>query len=161
MAKTTSNPFTQSIKTPGIIIPSGVTLDVIANTTGVVTAGVLGTSGPQLVATAGTNDSVLKSLIVTSNDSADRYIHIWLDRAGTTPLTLLATVPIPAASGSSATGIVASVDVLGSLMFLGLPTDQTGKPTLPMAASSKLYVGLVAGLTATKVLYVTAVLEDY
>ena len=161
MAKTTSNPFTQTIRTPGIIIPSGVTLDVIANTTGVVTPGVLGTSGPQLVCTAGTNDSVLKSLIVTSNDSAEKHLHIWLDRAGTTPLTLLATISIPATAGANTGGNVASVDVLGSLMFLGLPTDQTGKPTLPMAASSKLYVGLVAGLTATKVLYVTAVLEDY
>jgi hypothetical protein len=161
MAKTTSNPFTQTIRTPGIIIPSGVTLDVIANTTGVVTPGVLGTSGPQLVATAGTNDSVLKSLIITSNDTADRYVHIWLDRAGTTPLTLLATISIPATSGANTGGNVASVDILGSLMFLGLPTDQTGKPTLPMAAGTNLYVGLVAGLTGFKVLYVTAVLEDY
>ena len=30
-----------------------------------------------------------------------------------------------------------------------------------MAAGSKLYVGLVAALTNNKVLYVTAVLEDY
>ena len=161
MAKTTSNPFTQSIKTPGIIIPSGVTVDVIASTTGVVTAGVLGTSGPQLVATAGTNDSVLKSLIVTSNDSAEKHLHIWLDRAGTTPLTLLATISIPATAGANTGGNVASVDILGSVYFPGLPTDQTGKPTLPMAAGSKLYVGLVAALTATKVLYVTAVIEDY
>jgi hypothetical protein len=161
MAKTTSNPFTQTIRTPAIIIPSGVTLDVIANTTGVVTAGVLGTSGPQVVLTAGTEGTAVKSLIITSNDSAAIYVHIWTDRAGTTPLTLLGTVPIPAASGSSATGIVASVDVLGSLMLLGLPTDQTGKPVLPLAASSKLYIGLVAGLTATKVLYVTAIAEDY
>ena len=76
MAKTTSNPFTQNIRTPAIIIPSGVTLDVIANTTGVVTAGVLGTSGPQVVLTAGTEGTAVKSLIITSNDSADRYVHI-------------------------------------------------------------------------------------
>ena len=75
--------------------------------------------------------------------------------------SLLATISIPATAGANTGGNVASVDILGSAYFPGLPTDQTGKPTLPMAAGSKLYVGLVAALTNNKVLYVTAVLEDY
>ncbi len=160
MAKTNTNPFTQNIKTPGIIIPATVTLDVIS-TAGVVTAGVQGTSGPQLIVTAGANDSVVKSLIISSNDTAAAYVHIWRDNAGSTPLTLIGTVPIPIASGASATGAVVNVDVLGSSVIAGLVEDQSGRPTIPLAAGTKLYVGLVANLSANKALWVSASVEDY
>jgi hypothetical protein len=160
MAKTNSNPFTQAIKTPGIIIPATVTLDVIS-TAGVVTAGVLGTSGPQLVVTAGANDSVVKSLVISSNDTAAAYVHIWRDNAGSTPLTLIGTVAIPLASGASATGAVINVDIFKTTSLAGLQIDQSGRQTIPLAAGTKLYVGLVANITANKALWVSATVEDY
>ena len=113
----------------------------------------------------GAEDFIISALTYTKNGTGTSTFYRLAPSLDTTALNDLFAVggiiATPATAGANTGGTVASVDILGSVYFPGLPTDQTGKPTLPMAAGSKLYVGLVAALTNNKVLYVTAVLEDY
>jgi len=117
--------------------------------------------GPQLLCTAGANGSILKALRIASTDTAAANVAIWIQPAGTGLLTLLGVVNVPITAGFSATGVVAPVDVLGNTYLTGLTTDQTGLPVLPLAASTKVYVSLLAALTNYKALHITGTQEDF
>lgn len=153
MAKTTTNPLTQSIKNTGTIILNATSAQSI-NTSGVVSNNVT-------VFTAGAEGSVLKSLLLATNDSAARYVSIWIQPGGAGNIVLLGTVAVPATSGLSATGVLINIDVLANGYIAGLVLDQSNRPVLPLAASTVVSVGLVAQLTADKALYVTAIGEDF
>jgi hypothetical protein len=153
MPKTTTAPFTQSNKLAGFIMLSSVTAQSV-DTSGVVT-------NDQLIYTAGADDSVVKSILITSNDSAVRYVSIWVQPGGTGAKYLLNTVAVPVNSGYSPTGIIANVDVLNGPYMQGLCCDQTGRPVLPVSAGTKIYAGLVAGLTSNKQLYLLTISADF
>lgn len=153
MAKTTTAPFTQSNKLTGFIMLSSVSAQSV-DTSGVV-------SNDQLIYTAGADDSIVKSILVTSNDSAVRYVSFWIQPGGTGSKYLLNTVAVPANSGNSPTGIIANVDVLNGLYMQGLCVDQTGRPVLPVPAGTKIYAGMVAALTANKQLYIQTISADF
>lgn len=153
MAKTTTNPFTQTIKNPTLIILPSVSAQSI-DSVGVVTNHVL-------FFTAGAEGSILKSLTISGNDTAAKSVSIWIQPGGTGDITLIGTVNIPITAGLGATGTIANVDVLANTYLAGLTADQSGRPVLPLEAGTKIYCGLVAALTASKVLYVNGVAEDF
>jgi hypothetical protein len=117
--------------------------------------------GPQLLCTAGTDGGILKALRIASTDTAAANVAIWIQPGGTGLLRLLGVVNVPITAGFSSTGVVAPVDVLGNTYLTGLTTDQTGLPVLPLAASTKVYVSLLATLTNYKALHITGTLEDF
>lgn len=158
MAKTTTTPFTQAIRNISYIVLPTQAAQSVNTTTGVLTVG--GTDS-QLIFTAGAEGSIVKSLIIASNDTANRYVSLWMGEGAAGPISLIGTIPVPLSSGYSATGVLVNVDALAHQYIVGLTVDQCGRPVLPLAPSSRLYIGLVASLTALKQLYVSGVAEDF
>jgi hypothetical protein len=150
MAKTNTNPFTQTIKSPSIILQ---------NADGAVGTNDYGTnpSNTKLVFTAGSDGSILKSLTANNNDSA-KTLQVFLSRDSGTTKFLLFTVALAANAGWTT---VVTLDVLTASTVAGLPIDQSGRPVLPMEAGEQLYVGVTAAVTASKTIYVNAVVEDF
>ena len=153
MAKTTTNPLTQSISTFGTIILPAQAVQAV-DAVGVVTNTVL-------LYTAGAEGAIIKSLLIASNDTAAKYVSIWIQPGGTGGIYLLGQVAVPITSGFSATGVVANVDVLNNQYLLGLPMDQSGRQVLPVSAGTKLYAGVAAAPNATKTLHITGIAEEF
>lgn len=151
MAKTNTIPFPQTLQNPAVTIVTATSF----------TAANPGTAPTNTVlfATAGADGSVLKSIMIASDDSSARTVQFWLSTdAGTTKYLIGSTVV--AALAGSATLI--NIDVLGNTILTGFAFDETGKPVLPLAASARIYVGIItAAVTASKTLYITGSQEDY
>lgn len=152
MAKTTSNPFTQTVKSPALAL-------VNANSFIAANGGTSPTNTTKLL-TAGSEGSIVKSIIVASDDSSARSISFYIStNAGTTKF-LLFTVPVAATSGVN--GSTINVDVLNNAFVQGLPIDQSGRPILPLEANEEIYVGVItAAVTSGRTLYITCNVEDF
>lgn len=153
MAKTTTCPITQTLQTFG---QSFVAADsfVAAN------AGTAPTN-TKTVFTAGTEGSVVKSLMIATDDTAAGVYNFYISTDAGTTKYLLFSVNVPLTSGFG-TGTVVNIDVLGSTVVVGLPIDQSGKPVLPMKASAVLYAAKqTAAVTASKTTHIVGIAEDY
>jgi len=139
MAKSTNLNFTQEIEVVGKRLTS-------TDTTSYVT-----------LYTSATNDSVVKSITVTTTDTAAVNLKVAVND-GTTDF-LLGTVRVALASGTD--GAVASVDILGSSLLPGLPRDLNNRTILPLKNGFILKVGCLATMTAAKQTDVLAVVEEY
>ncbi len=139
MAKSTNLNFTQTIKNPAVALTS-------ANTTVAAT-----------LYTAATEGAVVKSLVVSTNDTTAVNLVVSINN-GTSDF-VLGTVNIPINSGY--TGAIASVDILGSSLLPGLPRDVAGRSVIQLQAGYILKVGALATMTATKTCNVIAQVEEY
>lgn len=139
MAKSTNLNFTQEIEVVGKRLTS-------SDTTSYVT-----------LYTSATNDSVVKSITVTTTDTSAVNLKVAIND-GTTDF-LLGTVRVALASGTD--GAVASVDILGSSLLPGLPRDLNSRSILPLKNGHILKVGCLATMTAAKQTDVLAVVEEY
>ncbi len=106
------------------------------------------------IALAGADDSIVKSIVITSDDTSARNVQIIMDD-GTTE-HVLDTLPIPIASGTNGTD--PAVDGLAATW---LPLDSIEKKILPLAAGCTLKARMLVAVTAAKTVAVSAVLEDY
>lgn len=140
MPKSTSLNFTQNLKlTHALIEP--------ADTTALKT-----------VFTAGSNDSVVKSLHAVTTETANaRVLNLYVNNGSTD--IYIGSVNVPVNSGF--TGAVASVDLLSGTLFPGLPYDSQGKRVLPIPAGYVLKVSSQATLASGKAITVTCTAEDY
>lgn len=112
-----------------------------------------------LVATAGSNDSVIKSLTICTDDSASKTVQFWVSTDSGTTKYLIGTVVVAALSG---TATLINIDVLGNSLITGLEFDETGKPVLRLAAGSTIYAGIItAAMTASKTLWIVGTQLDY
>jgi hypothetical protein len=145
MAKTTSLYVTQTIKTPNRQITAGDTTTALQLQIGGVAYAV------------GADQAVLKSLMLTSTDSAACNIQIRINDG--TNERCIGTVPVVALAGT--TGAFAAVDALNPDWLPGLIVDKNGKYVLPLGASSIIKIAAVATLTAAKVVDAVAVVEEY
>jgi hypothetical protein len=139
MAKSTNLNFTQEVNLVGKRLTS-------TDTTTYVT-----------LYTASADDAVVKSLTVTTTDTAAVNLKIAIND-GTTDF-LLGTVRVALASGTD--GAAASVDILGSSLLPGLPRDLNGRSILPLKNGHILKIGCLATMTAAKQTDVIAVVEEY
>jgi hypothetical protein len=139
MAKSQALNVTQNIKTPGV---SFVNADGVANKT---------------LVTAGANDSVVKSIMVTSSDTAVVNLKVSVGDGITD--RVIGAVAVAIASGTN--GAAASVDLLNAASLPGLPLDQNGKRVLPLQAGYLVKVAPLVAVTAAKNVDVIAVVEDY
>jgi hypothetical protein len=139
MAKSTNLNFTQEIEVVGKRLTS-------SDTTSYVT-----------LYTSATNDSVVKSITVTTTDTSAVNLKIAISD-GTTDF-LLGTVRVALASGTD--GAVASVDILGSSLLPGLPRDLNSRSILPLKNGYILKVGCLVTMTAAKQTDILAVVEEY
>lgn len=107
--------------------------------------------------TAGANGSRITSLFLATTDSAANDVYIVLDVGGAgTNFVIIAQVHVPITSGTAA-----SVPCVDALALAGFPIDNNGKNIIQLAASDKVWIGVVANMTAAKVLFATAQGEDY
>lgn len=107
--------------------------------------------------TSGSNDAVVKSVNVVSDDTAARVINLYIGD-GTTD-TLIGAVNIPVSSGSN--GTVASVDLLSGVLISGLAYDGAGKRILPLQAGYTLKISSQTAVTAAKTISVVGIVEEY
>lgn len=122
------------------------------------------TTTSKVVYTAGANDTIVKCLQAVSDDTATQYIKLFVNIGGSAGSdTYLGNMVIPAASGTTSSGTTptAAVDLLSSVVFVGLPYDATGKRVLPLPAGSILKVATTTTITTGKTITVTAIAEDY
>lgn len=113
-----------------------------------------------LVATAGADDSIVKSLSVASDDTVTKYVQFWISKDGGTTKYLVSTVNVVATSGTD--GTVASIDVLGNLLVSGLEIDEAGKTVLRLANGTTLYACVITSAVSTsKTVWITGTQLNY
>lgn len=115
------------------------------------------TTVAKLLFTAGANDSDVKSIIVTSNDTAAINLALYVTRSAVD--YLLGTINIPISAGT--TGSVVSVDLINTTSIPGLALDSAAKAYLPLKTGDTLKVGPIVTMTAGKTCYVSAFGQDY
>jgi len=150
MPKTNTLPLTQNIK---------VASNVLVNSSGVI-SGESGTSVSNLVTiyTCGSNDAIVKSLLLFSSDTANKNVSFYVNNG--TADYLIGTITAWAYSGTSGTTI--NLDFLGSIYTQGFPIDASGKNVMPMQAGHVLKAGIVTtAVTSGKTISITAIVEEY
>ncbi len=153
MAKITTCPITQTLQTFGVAF-------VAADSFVAANAGTAPTNS-KTVFTAGSEGSVIKALMIATDDTAAGIYNFYISYDAGTTKYLLFSVNVPLTSGFGS-GTTVNIDVLGSTVVVGLPIDQSGKPVLPMKASAILYAAKqTAAVTASKTTHITGVAEDY
>lgn len=115
------------------------------------------TTVSQLIFTSGANDSDVKSIIVTSNDTAAINLQLFITRGGVD--YQLGTINIPISAGVG--GTVVSVDLLNSASIPGLPIDNVGKRYIPLKTGDTLRVAATVTMTAAKTCNISVFGEDY
>jgi hypothetical protein len=152
MAKTNTNPFTQTIRNPAATLVNADSF-IAAN-------GGTNPTNTKLLLTAGSEGSIIKSLIISSDDSSARTVSFYLSTDDGTTDFLLFSIPVAATSGVN--GTIINVDVLNNAFVQGLQIDQSGRPIIALAANAKIYMGvLTAAVTSGRTLHVIASLEDF
>lgn len=110
--------------------------------------------------TAGTNGSILRSLIASSDDTSARTVSIYASPDNGTTNYLIANLNIAAGAGLTS-GTTANVDLLNGIVLIGLPTDQGGNHIIALPSGWKLYIGVtIAAVTATRTLHIFGIGED-
>lgn len=109
------------------------------------------------VVTGGTNGTKVTSLTLTSSDTSQRIIQVWVTRSGTS--YLLGSVTVAASSGFD--GATSVVSVLSSTLIPGLPVDNDGQPYLLLMSGDTLQIGSTTTVTSGKIIYATAVEADF
>jgi hypothetical protein len=139
MPKSTNLYFTQNFKLTANVL-------VNANGTGIVN-----------VFTAGTNDSVVKSLHAVSTDTAARTVNIYVHDGAQD--IYIGSTQVAVAAGNN--GTTATTDLLGGTLFPSLPYDANGKRVLPLPAGYVLRANSQVAITAGRSMTFVAMAEDY
>lgn len=109
------------------------------------------------VFTAGANDSDLKMLTITSNDTATVNMQVYYRTGGTD--YLIGTVRAVTLTGTD--GSANSVDLLNSTALPFLPVDDAGKRYVPVKTGDTIKVAPLAAVTAAKTVTIVALGYDY
>lgn len=109
------------------------------------------------IISAGSNGSKLVGLIATSTDSATKVPQVYIHN-GSIALLLGSTL-VAIAAGND--GTTAAVDLLGVTLNPGVPLDNDGQHYVLLPSGYKLQVGMLATITAAKVINITAFVEDF
>lgn len=153
MAKTTTCPITQTLQTFGQTF-------VAADSFVAANEGTAPTN-TKIVFTAGEEGSVIKSLMIATDDTSAGVYNFYISMDSGTTKYLLFAIAVAATSGF-ASGTTVNVDVLGNTYVAGLPMDQSGKFVLPMKAGAILYAAKqTSAVTASKTTHIVGIAEDY
>lgn len=122
------------------------------------TAGTLATeTNACTIKTAGANGTIVRSLIISTNETADRDYFIFIVSADGMVLSPLGIVNVPLGSGS--TSLIQSVDAFAQLV--GLPEDNQGKNYIELKADYILKASCVTNMTAATNTYFSALSKDF
>src|SRR4051794_32654395 len=109
------------------------------------------------VLTAGTNGSKVEALTVSSTDTSDRVVNVYLTRSAVN--YLLCTLTVPLSSGNDAA--VSPVDVFHHARVPGLSYDANGNRVLYLKSGDTLSWGCTTTVTSGKTLTALAQGGDY
>lgn len=109
------------------------------------------------VFTAGANDSDLKCLTITSNDTSTVNMQIFYRTGGTD--YLIGTVRAVTLTGTD--GAANAVDLLNSTALPFLPVDDAGKRYIPVKNGDTIKVAPLAAVTSAKTATIVALGYDY
>jgi len=150
MSNTNVPMFTAAVKTAAAVSSAGSAWTPSSSTT---------TNLISLV-TAGSNGSRVTSLILSTTDTSANNVYLVLNAGGAGGvLSIIGQVNVPIGAGTVASTL--SVDALLSTTVVGLPIDNNGKRYIHMQASDVLYFGTIASVTSGKILFATAMYENY
>lgn len=130
---------------------------VSAVATGVIQILPADTTTLKTVVTGGASGTKVTSLLLSSTDTADKVVQLWLTRSGVS--YLLGTVAVPLSSGTTAA--ILSINAFSTTVIPGLPTDNDGQRYLLLKSADKLEVAVTVTLTAAKVINAVAVAADF
>ena len=136
------------------------TIGTLASTGAAWTISLTVTTNLATLFTANANGARITSLLLASTDSAAVNTFLVLNPGGSGNLTILSLVNVPITSGTAAAA-PSAVDALSKTTLPGLPLDNYGKPYLHLGPNDILYVGVLAAMTANKILFATAMAEQY
>ena len=115
----------------------------------------MGTTAQDLgVAVGGSTARKITAVSVASTDTASKIATLYLFKSGGAAI-ILGTKTIPAGAGTD--GATPAVDMMDPVMIPGLPLDSDGERYIHLQAGDKIQLGLVAALTAAKILACTAI----
>lgn len=151
MAKTTTLPVTQNAKLWAQTIVNGSSF--VAANPGTAPTNTL------LLGTAGADGSVVKSLVISSTDTASATVQFWISIDGGTTKYLIGSVVVAGLSGNAT---LANIDVLGNTLLQGFANDSSGRPVLNLPASCTVHVCVItSAVTTNKNVYVLGMVEDF
>jgi len=111
-------------------------------------------SAVSTIKSAGTNDSVVKALVVTSDDVSDQHLQIIVHDGSTNHV--VDTINIPAGAGTNGTDAA-----VNGLAGAWLPLDAEGKKVLPLKQGCTLKAAMSGAVTSAKKVTVAAIVEDF
>lgn len=116
----------------------------------------------KLLYTASTNDAVVKTINITSNDTVARVVSLWLVPVASVaiPPYLVGSISVPTLSGATTSGTTSSIDLLSGGYMAGLPYDANGKRIFPLKGGYSLYASVPA-VTAGTFINILTVIEEY
>ncbi len=114
----------------------------------------------KLIFTAGANGSIVRSIIVTMDDTSQKTSQLWaFDGVN---YALLGTFTILAQSGNVATTLPVSVlDYVYNLIDVFKRVDQAGNKIISLKAGWSLYWSNTVVVTNLKTQYITVLGEDF
>jgi len=140
-----------------VVTPQAIQNDVVQLSNGTGACGTGWTNAPtntvQLL-TAGTNGLLVKSIVVSSDDTSGKALMLYLSLDAGATKYAIGAVTVPTNSGQ--TGSAPTIDLLAGTILAGFPQDQTGKFVLELAPNARLYVGVQTAVTAGKFINVVA-----
>lgn len=115
------------------------------------------TTTKKTIYTASADDAVIKTLNITSTDTAAMNVQLYVNDG--TADRLLGTIPVPALSGTN--GTVISVDMLDGSKIPGLAYDMNGKRILALKAGAIVKVAVLVTVTAAKQIDIYGTVEEF
>lgn len=101
---------------------------------------------PKTVFTAGANGSKVETIEISSTDTTNRDVQLFVTRSATN--YLMATVQVKASAGNA--NNVPSTNILGSTQLPAIAADANGNPTLFLKSGDTLSIGTTTAVTAGK-----------
>jgi hypothetical protein len=108
----------------------------------------------KVVYPAGSNDSIIDALFITSTDTSPQNVQIIINDG--TNDNIIDTIPVPAGSGTD--GTHATIDALSAA---GHALNGNAKKVILLKAGCILKAAMLAAVTSAKLVTVSACAEDY
>jgi hypothetical protein len=114
-------------------------------------------SNQKTVFTAGASGSKVSALMATSTDTSSRILQVSITRSATN--YIIGSVTVPIAAGTD--GVTAAVDLLGSTLLPGVPTDNDGTHYILLKSGDTINISSTTTVTTAKTVSITAIGADF
>jgi hypothetical protein len=136
-------------------------MNVISNSTGIVeaTPGIV-PSNTVLIATAGSEGSIVKSISIANNDN-NRFVQFYISNNGGSTKYHLFTIDSTGGTGENGSLMGPNFNSLNLISVASFVTDQTGQRVIYLPSGCTLYACVTTAVTVNKSIYIICSLEDF